>query len=74
MVKPRISRTEHIIVAILWVPLGLAMNGLLFWGTWDVVVPRNPLAIALNVFWLAIMVLLFRRARRSADRWSSVEP
>jgi len=30
MVTPKISRTEHVVAARIWVPLGLAMNGLLF--------------------------------------------
>ena len=71
MVTPKISKTKHVVAALIWVPLGLAMNGLLFWGTRDVAFSRSPLAVAVNVFWLAIMILLFRRARRDVHRWSS---
>ena len=60
----RISRTEHVVMGLIFVPLGIAVNGLLFWGFRDILFPRGPIALAFDALLMVLWVFFFRRSRR----------
>lgn len=59
------SRKEHVVVSLLLLPVGIAVNGLLLWGFRNEFNPRDPLFWIIQIAWLAVLYRSFRRGNRS---------
>ncbi|HVL69298.1 MAG TPA: hypothetical protein VM364_18720 [Vicinamibacterales bacterium] len=66
MATPR--RNEWLVTAVIFLPLGVAVNGLLLWGTQDVAMPTNAAGWAVNVALVLLGVWFYRRAARCVER------